>query len=93
MSEIQMEDRQPPVMTADNADHDTTYIGFECIPEAWSTWPDNEEHILPLLQTVQVTIQPAPSRHGVIATVDYENQSSLGQPHQHGASLSLRGFG
>lgn len=66
MSEIQMEDRQPPVMTADNADHGTTYIGFECIPEAWSTWPDNEEHILPPLQTVQATIQPAPSRHGVM---------------------------
>lgn len=66
MSEVQMEDRQPPVMTADNADHDTTHIGFKCIPQTWSTWPDNEEHILPALEPVQVTSQPASSRHGVI---------------------------
>lgn len=66
MSEVQMEDRQPPVMTADNADHDTTYIGFKCIPQTLSTWPDNEKHILPALEPVQVTSQPAPSTQGVI---------------------------
>lgn len=66
MSEVQVEDRQAPVMTADDADRDTTYIGFECIPQTWSTWPDNEEHILPALKPVQVTSQPASSRHGVI---------------------------
>lgn len=66
MSEAQVEDRQPPVKTADNADRDTTYIGFECIPQTWSTWPDNEEHILPDLELVQVTSQTASSRHDVI---------------------------
>ena len=66
MSEVQVEDRQPPVMTADNADRDTTNIRFERIPQTWSTWPDNEQHMSPALEPVQVTSQPARSRHGVI---------------------------
>lgn len=36
MSAAQMEDHQCPVMTADNADHDTSYMGLECIPQTWS---------------------------------------------------------
>lgn len=40
--DFHMQDSQGPVMTADDADRDTTCIGSQNIPQMWSAWPHKD---------------------------------------------------
>ena len=89
--DLHVGESQCPVMTADDADRDTTYTGSENILQIWSTWTHKEDslsHIETCASRCSELAQ-SPIRHdwvqvGVpVPTADSDDQQACRHPHQH----------